>query len=196
MMKPLTPPLYLALLHYPISNRNGKVVTTAVTNLDIHDISRSARTYGVLGYYLVTPIEDQKELVGRILTHWRTEASQRYHPDRFEALSLVRLVDSFEILKKEVTERHDRVPEVFLTDARPHPQSVSYRELRREWEQDAEKLRPRILVFGTGWGVAPEFLSEVDRILEPVYGPEREGGYNHLSVRSAAAIILDRLLGF
>jgi hypothetical protein len=35
-------------------------------------------------------------------------------------------------------------------------------------------------------------MEQADYILEPIYGP---GEYNHLSVRSAVAIILDRLLG-
>jgi hypothetical protein len=35
-------------------------------------------------------------------------------------------------------------------------------------------------------------MKKFDYILEPVYGP---GEYNHLSVRSAVAIILDRLAG-
>ena len=52
-----------------------------------------------------------------------------------------------------------------------------------------------ILVFGTGWGISDVFYPEVHRILAPVYGPEGNGGYNHLSVRSAVAIILDRLFG-
>jgi tRNA (guanine37-N1)-methyltransferase len=34
--------LFLALLHYPVRDKNGAIVTTAVTNMDIHDIARSA----------------------------------------------------------------------------------------------------------------------------------------------------------
>jgi hypothetical protein len=57
-------------------------------------------------------------------------------------------------------------------------------------------------VFGTGWGVDESFYPEVHRILVPVYGPKKrdpetgeERRYNHLSVRAAAAIIMDRLFG-
>jgi len=46
----------VVLLHYPVTNRAGEPVTTAVTNMDIHDISRSCRTYEVDHYYLVNPI--------------------------------------------------------------------------------------------------------------------------------------------
>lgn len=48
-----------------------------------------------------------------------------------------------------------------------------------------------LILFGTGWGLAREILERADLILSPVLG---KGNYNHLSVRSAAAIIVDRLL--
>jgi hypothetical protein len=47
-------------------------------------------------------------------------------------------------------------------------------------------------LLGTGWGLTEAVLSQSDYVLEAVEG---QGDYNHLSVRSAAAIILDRLLG-
>jgi hypothetical protein len=48
------------------------------------------------------------------------------------------------------------------------------------------------IIFGTAWGLDKEVVNQADFILDPV-----EGGtnYNHLSVRTAAAIILDRLVG-
>jgi hypothetical protein len=188
--------VYLVLLHYPVTNRNGAIVTTAVTNMDIHDIARSARTFGIQKYFIVTPIDDQHELVGRILAHWRTEQSAAYHPDRFEALSRVRLVRNFEEVKAAVSAEHPgTAPEVVLTDARPIPNSVSYADYRRELADPNRKPRPVILVFGTGWGVSESFHPEVHRILAPVYGPEGQEGYNHLSVRAAVGIILDRLFG-
>jgi hypothetical protein len=188
-------PVYIALLHTPVTNRNGAIVTTAVTNMDIHDISRSARTYGIKGYFLVTPILDQHELVGRILAHWQTDQSRAYHPDRVEAVSLVRLAKSFEDVKTAIRAEHGEDPEVVLTDARPLPNTVSYAEYKRELADPQRSKKPIVVVFGTGWGISDAFYPEVHRILAPVYGPEGEKGYNHLSVRSAVAIILDRLFG-
>jgi hypothetical protein len=193
-------PVYLALLHYPVTNRNGALVTTSVTNMDIHDIARSCRTFGIREYCLVTPIEDQHELVGRIVNHWKSDRSREYHPDRAEALSLIRMARSFEELKSAIVVEHGMAPEVVLTDARPQPNSVSYADYRRELEDPSRKPKPVVLVFGTGWGVSDVFYPEVHRILAPVYGPkdDPESGfksYNHLSVRSAVAIILDRLFG-
>ncbi|MBP1726316.1 MAG: hypothetical protein H6Q51_1614, partial [Deltaproteobacteria bacterium] len=58
--------VYVALLHYPVYNRNGHVVCSAITNLDIHDIARAARTYGVSGFYVITPLEEQQLLLDRL----------------------------------------------------------------------------------------------------------------------------------
>jgi hypothetical protein len=185
---------YVALLHFPIRNRNGQLVTTAVTNMDIHDISRSARTFGAQGYFLVTPIEVQHELVGRILGHWRSEKSQRYHPDRVEAVCLVRLAHTFDEVKAAIRAKHGEDPEVVLTDASPIPNALSYADYRRELEAPG-RTRPVVIVFGTGWGISEAFYPEVHRILAPVYGLEGQEGYNHLSVRAAVAIVLDRLFG-
>ena len=51
-----------------------------------------------------------------------------------------------------------------------------------------------LLVFGTGWGLAGEVIAGADALLEPVRAREATG-YNHLSVRAACAILLDRLRG-
>ncbi len=51
---------------------------------------------------------------------------------------------------------------------------------------------PHVLVFGTAWGLAESVMEAADHIMSPVKG---NGEYNHLSVRTAVAIIVDRLLG-
>ena len=47
-------------------------------------------------------------------------------------------------------------------------------------------------MLGTGQGLSNELLNKADFLLAPLKGMPH---YNHLSVRSAAAIILDRWLG-
>jgi hypothetical protein len=49
-----------------------------------------------------------------------------------------------------------------------------------------------LLLFGTGWGITDDVFSRADLFLEPIEGPT---AYNHLSVRSAVSISLDRLFG-
>ena len=47
------------------------------------------------------------------------------------------------------------------------------------------------MLFGTGWGLEKSILTEADYVLDPIEGV---GEYNHLPVRAAIAIILDRLV--
>ena len=185
----------VVLLHHPVTDRTGKLVTTSVTNLDIHDISRSCRTYEIDHYYLVTPILEQKALIERILGHWSKGRSLEWHPDRFDALSRVKWMPDYAAVKEDLALRYPGLRiDTAMPDARVIPGQKSYSEVRAEWEQEAE-ASIKVVVLGTGWGVSPEFHSEVDTFLGPIYGPLGKDGYNHLSVRAAAAVILDRLFG-
>jgi len=185
----------LVLLHYPVTNRAGELITTSVTNLDIHDLARSARTYEMDHYFLVTPILEQKAMLERILAHWHTGKSFEWHPDRAEALSRVKCLPDFQAVKTELIERYPGLPlEVAMPDARPIPGQRSYAEVRRDWESEPE-AGIKVVVLGTGWGIAEPFFKEVHTLLGPVYGPKGAEGYNHLSVRAAGAVILDRLFG-
>lgn len=179
-------PVYLALVHHPVRDRGGAIITTAVTNLDVHDIARSARTYGLAGYYLVTPIEAQRALIERILEHWRHGAGARRVPERTVALALVRIARTLEEVAATVAAETGARPQLFATSARSES-SIDVAEARRRMDR-----APTILVFGTGHGLAPEVMSAADAVLAPI----RPGSdYNHLSVRAAAAITLDRLFG-
>lgn len=184
--------LAIALLHYPVLDGQGAVVTTAVTNLDVHDLSRSARTYGCSDYFVVHPIAAQRELVERILTHWTEGSSGKRIPDRKEALSVLRVVPSLEDAIGALGGRGN--VELWATAARRLETSsrmLSFSEGRRELEADSAK--PVLILFGTGWGLASGIVSSVDALLEPIAATA--GGYNHLSVRAACAIALDRLRG-
>ncbi|HHH10884.1 MAG TPA: hypothetical protein ENK23_02250, partial [Sorangium sp.] len=86
----------LALLHHPVLNRQGQVLTTTLTNLDVHDISRSARAYGLEAFYVVHPLASQRLLVERMLRHWVGGPGGRRIPDRSTALQLLRVVDTLE----------------------------------------------------------------------------------------------------
>lgn len=186
----------VVLLHHPVTNREGDLVTTAVTNMDIHDISRTVRTYEVDHFFLVTPVQEQQALTNRILAHWAQGRCLEWHPDRAEALSRARCVSSFSDVKMELVEKYPgKRLEVAMPDARVIPGQKSYEEVRQVWEHESEP-GIKVLVLGTGWGISPAFHPEVTTFLGPVYGPLGLDGYNHLSVRAAAAIILDRLFGY
>jgi hypothetical protein len=180
--------LNIALVHHPVVNKRAEIIGSAVTNLDIHDIARTARTYGVSQYFIATPYEDQHQLVNELLMHWETGRGATYNPARREALSIVRLVDSLESATAILTEKHGRRPLLVATSAVVRETTMRYNDL-------SEKIRdgvPVLLIFGTAHGLAPEVMKSADAVLPPIKGGTE---YNHLSVRSAASIIIDRLLG-
>jgi len=183
------PPVALALLHHPVRDRSGALITTAVTNLDVHDIARSARTYDLAAYYLVTPIEAQRVLIERILSHWRDGAGARRVPERSVALSICHVVPSLEAALAHMQSAAGQRPHTFVTGARP-PEGRSVLEPPEARARMAEA--PSLLLFGTGHGLAPQTVAEADHVLAPIRGA---ASYNHLSVRAAVAITLDRLFG-
>jgi hypothetical protein len=180
---------YIALVHYPVYDKNQQIVSTSITNLDIHDIARSSRTYGLGAYYLVHPVAAQRELAGRILGHWQHGEGQEQNDFRKDALSLVRIASSVKEVVDEISTSHGTQPLIVGTSAVRKPGALSEKELFADAEV---KERPLLLLFGTGWGLATTLEPQAQRWLLPLSGP---GSYNHLSVRSAAGIFLDRLFG-
>jgi hypothetical protein len=178
----------LALLHHPVLDRAGEVVTTSMTNMDLHDMSRSAKSYGLEAMYVVHPIEAQRELVRRIREHWVEGSGKNRIPDRAVALELLRCVVTFE----EALADLGPGAEIWTTAAQARgPDVVPYKTARARLESDGA---PIMIVFGTGWGLAPSVIDAAAVRLEPIAAAEPTG-YNHLSVRAACAITLDRLLG-
>jgi hypothetical protein len=186
---PDCPGVSLALLHYPVYDRNGRVVATAITNLDIHDLARLARTFGLFRYYVVTPVEEQRELAERIRAHWQEGWGGGYNPDRREALQLLRVVSDLDEVLDDLTSRQEKPVNIVVTGARERSGAISFEQMRDRIERGEEHS---LVLFGTGWGLADELFDRAGCILEPVTA---RGDYNHLSVRCAAAIIMDRLLG-
>ncbi len=181
--------LYLGLLHYPVYNKNYQRIASAITNLDLHDLSRLAKTYGAKGFYVITPLEDQQKLVERIVRHWIVGYGAQYNHYRKEAIRLIAVAGSLEESITTITETEGEKPLVIATDASKQTErSISYSRAVEILHSE----RTVILIFGTAWGLDKEILNKADYILEPIEG---SGEYNHLSVRTAAAIILDRLAG-
>ena len=178
----------IALIHHPVVNKRGEIIGSAVTNLDIHDIARIAKTYGVESYFITTPYKDQHQLVRELLDHWQTGHGARYNPARQEALSTVQLAESLEEVITTLTGLYNRRPLLVATSALLRANTLSYEALGTR----ITRGEPVLLLFGTAHGLAPEILQETDVTLPPIRGGTE---YNHLSVRSAVSIIIDRLLG-
>jgi tRNA (guanine37-N1)-methyltransferase len=196
--------LSLALLHYPVLDKDKNTVDVSLTNLDIHDISRSSRTYGLADFFIVGLREDQKLILDRVLEHWVQGAGGQNNPDRKTALSLVSVAQNLEdmlgLLERKTGER----PLLWGSSA-DYAQSFPGARKGKKKSPDADKriisfdeagkilyTHSAVLLLGTGHGLAPEILCECDHLLPPI---RRFAGYNHLSVRCAGAVLLDRLLG-
>jgi hypothetical protein len=184
-------PVYCALVHHPVRDREGQTVTSAVTNIDVHDLARSAHTFGVRGFSIVSPIDAQRELVVKILEHWRAGAGKRRMPHRSEALAIARPAGSIDETIDWISRQEGAPPKLIATAARPLPggRLTPFSEAARLAATDT---RPWLILFGTGHGLIDEVLQRADLLLEPIHGV---GEYNHLSVRAAAAIVFDRLFG-
>ena len=183
--------LYIALCHYPVVNKFGEKVAVSVTNLDLHDMARVARSYGLGGFYATTPIEDQKALADKLLTHWKQGAGSQANPDRAEAFSKVKVFDDIEAAVLDIKAQTGQCPRLAATSARLDRRKMAEPAMTYSEVQGWLANSPVLLIFGTGHGLAEEVLSKTDGILRPVRYLD---DYNHLSVRSAVAIIVDRLI--
>lgn len=181
---------YAVLMHGEVLLKEGQVGTTSVTSLDIHDIARSAKTYGLRGYFIVTPLLDQQRIVQKLLDFWKEGVGVTYNPHRHQALESVSIYDQLEDVCAAITKREGKAPLVITTSAKivDHPRTITYYDQKRVWSEG----RPVLFVFGTGHGLAESVTNRADFNLVPVMG---YSDFNHLSVRSAVAIILDRWLG-
>jgi tRNA (guanine37-N1)-methyltransferase len=192
--KALPPPLHarthLALVHHPVVDRTGAVITTALTNFDIHDLARSSLTYGLAGYHIVTPVTSQRDKAAHIARLWSEDAQGEH---RARALALVRTAASLDAVIDELTAAHGAPPMIVATSARHGSFPAVPRRTPAELAAEAgASPAPVLIVLGTGWGLAESMIPSISRMLTPIDGA---ADWNHLSVRSAGAILLDRLFG-
>lgn len=178
----------IALMHYLIKNRDGDASFTSITNLDIHDIARLSRTFDISKYYVVSPVESQQIHANNVVKHWTEGFGSTYNVDRKNAIELVSVMDTIENVIDDVRQNFDKEPIIVGTAA----QIISNKTIDYSFLCDKMLSAdcPIVLVFGTGWGLHEEAVNKCDFFLEPIEGA---GDYNHLSVRSAVTIVVDRL---
>ena len=136
--------------------------------MDLHDIVRAGRTFGVRGYYVVTPFEDQVKLCGQITAHWTEGEGGRVNPSRKSALQRVRVVETFEDVLGQIEEERQQPVVKIATSAGASDtvRQVSCKRLKEELNGNAS----HVLVFGTAWGLAEELIDRCDYILDPIAG--------------------------
>ncbi len=134
-------------------------------------------------------MEGQKEYIYRIVKHWKEGFGFIYNSNRAKALNITEITDSLTTCIKTVKDNTNKELILVGTSATGDKDKlITINKLRKIIEKKA-----LLLVFGTGWGLTEEIIKEFDFMLEPIYGL---GDFNHLPVRSAISITLDRILGF
>lgn len=181
--------VFIALVHHPIKNIKNEIITTSLTNLDIQDIARSARTYGINKYYITHPILEQRKLAEKVLSFWDSEKKRKNENSKHVAMNNIIIKKSLKEAISNIKKEYKQKPILIGTDANQMKNMVDYSFIKHKIQ---EEKRPYLIVFGTGWGLSQEIIESCDYILKPVGGYDK---YNHLSVRSAVAIILDKLFG-
>jgi len=184
------PPHYVALMHDQVLLPQGIVGTTSITSLDIHDIARSSKTFGIRGFFIVTPLLDQQKIAQTLLQFWREGSGTTYNPDRHAALATTQVMENYEAVIATIEQQEGARPLTIVTSARPISgvTMLHYTDQEIAWSHK----RPVLIILGTGHGLSPELCSRADYAFHSLQGFSH---FNHLSVRSAAAIILDRWLG-
>lgn len=185
---------YAALMHGNILLRDGSEGTSSVTSIDIHDCSRSTKTYGIKKFFIVTPLEDQQKIVQKLLGFWQDGPGVTYNESRCRAIQSARLASNLDEVIDAIEKKEGKKPLLIATSASlkcdgiDKVKNITYYDQDKVWSHD----RPVLFLFGTGNGLGPSVLQRCDYVLLPVIG---FSSFNHLSVRSAIAIILDRWLG-
>jgi hypothetical protein len=180
---------HVALLHDQMHDKSGAIVTTSLTMIDVHDISRSARTFGVARTFIVHPSPTIRKLARTLQRHWEEGFGATYNPNRKEALEYISIVTELDEAIASIERTTGKRPIIIATSAKEGGTRVSF-ETTREMLLTTDNCY--LMMLGTGWGMSESLLARADIFLEPVRGG---GEYNHLSVRSACAIMLDRLFG-
>jgi len=180
--------IFIGLVHYPVYNKTGETITSSITNLDIHDISRTARTYGVQTFFLIHPNQRQREIFEQIMRFWKKNGAKLFNKHRVDALKTIvftqTIADTVNLIKNQV----DSDPIIITTTAARRDGQIDFATASSTISQTKN---PVLILFGTGNGLHHTVHENADFVLEPI---QDKASYNHLSVRSAIAIVMDRLL--
>lgn len=176
--------LYLGLVHFPVYNKNKEIVTTSITNFDIHDISRSCQTFGVKKFFIINPLKSQKDFLNRILHFWKKNKAINYNQFRVHALSIIEYSKCIDSAINKIKNKEVDNPLIITTTANTLNKQIDINKLKT-----IKTEKPLLFLFGTGNGLTQGIHDNADYVLKPIAG---KNSYNHLSVRSAVAIILDR----
>ncbi|MCR9162049.1 MAG: RNA methyltransferase [Nannocystaceae bacterium] len=174
--------LRVALVHHPVINRNGEEIASVIDEFDVFDGGRLALTYGIPTLYVVNPVPAQRDKAARIIAHAKSDARDAAR-GRMDALVwCASLEDAIADASRP------EPPLLVATSAVAREPSVGFEDVRERLAGGSDVL----LVIGKAWGLAPSVLRRCDAQLQPI---DAGTGFNHLSVRAAMAILIDRIRG-
>ncbi len=125
------------------------------------------------------------------MNHFVVGEGKSFNPDRGETLLIVEVLKSLQVVVEKITDIESEKPYVIATTAKEEETQINFKFLRKKI---LEESRPFLLLFGTSWGLTEEIVQNSDFVLRPLCR-ESDPEYNHLSVRAASGIILDKVLG-
>lgn len=181
--------LSFCLCHYPVRLEGGRTGHSSLTNLDAHDIGRISRSYGMGPFFILLSLKEQRVILDNILSHWM--GRQGAYDDRKKAIAQIIPVSGFAELEERAADYYGARP-AFIASSAAWPDKKMRRQLLTP--SDVRALcqeKPVIILLGTARGLDLKALPMEFSLLRPL----RFLDENHLSVRAAAAVMADRILG-
>jgi hypothetical protein len=176
--------LYVALVHFPVKNRLGEEIASTLDVFDFSDLGRLSLAYPLANVLWINPLASQREAFDRMSAHANDPERDVESRGSFEKLKWFNTLEEARLwVEKDAGARAWTV----ATTALHRPDSVTFVQVRHALAQ----AKPVLLLFGKAWGLAPAVIASADAVLTPI---DEGTGFNHLSVRTAVAIVVDRLL--
>ena len=105
------------LLHDQMVDKQHNPITSSLTLIDIHDLARSARTYGVTTLFIAHPSPTLRKMAKTLKLHWEEGFGATYNPNRKEALAVVEIVSDLDDALQRLDLRAGRLPRLVATSA-------------------------------------------------------------------------------
>ena len=177
------PTVDFAIVHYPVLNRVGEVIAAQIDEFDFFDACRLSLAYPIRRMWVVNPTPSQRDLAQRLIRHGTDPQRQVEGREVFDRTVWV---PDLETAVSEAS-KLGPTPRLVVTSAKPGRDDETFGQMRASIATGS----PHMVLFGKAWGLADDVFDRADVRLEPVSAGT---GYDHLSVRSAMSIVLDRLL--
>jgi len=128
--------IYVGLIHHPIYNVNKEKITTTVTNLDLHDIARAAKTYDIKKYFVINHLKSQQALIKRMKDYWTEGYGAEFNENRKQAFTIMEIANNLGEVTNLIEGISGIKPKLVATDAKIFPNSVSYKNMRLKMDEN------------------------------------------------------------